>query len=415
MCKPNTAAMAPKGAMKSAAKAAPKKAAAKKVSKDLKPKPTGASPKSKAKAKAKGKSSPSHQDLASQVTETLDEKLARLRQSQNPFADSKLELSKLDRSKLWNRSQRDMKANEEMKADYDNAPTKGARSKVLLAWQLDPAKGDLFRSVTATAMSSQSTQKAEKWTGWSKLLKDGGWTEEEGQMHLASGRFSERECPQTKNVWEYMDNHDITYLRTLQKTKAAAVNQQVEQTEDEEIEFQQFFDSLSVNASSQSLALPGAWDFGTGKSGGKGCPGLLVFGKGKGKSKGKAHEDPIPEEPKTTEQLLEIALCKARQCINHCDKTKLALQEDEAALKKTAYYTKPLAGEYKKYGLGIDSFLVKLKNVVLGKAKNKSLEFLQALLGEACLTIKDCKEFMSAHKAMHQVKDKDKASAKGEE
>jgi hypothetical protein len=80
--------------------------------------------------------------------ETLVDKMHRLRQSQvTNLADAqtlvKNNLTKLDKSKMWQKAQTAMKGDKDLKADYDAAGTKAKQSQVLTAWYLDPSK-DIF-------------------------------------------------------------------------------------------------------------------------------------------------------------------------------------------------------------------------------------------------------------------------------
>lgn len=299
---------------------------------------TGSSPKAKAKAqgqatpkaKAKAKSAAltlANVELASQATDTLNDKLARLRASnsmQELHTNAKSMLSKNDRSSMFIRARSQMGRTPEMKEEWDAANSKSSKTQVLLKWQVDPTgQGSIHTTSKASVSTDQKTTKTEHWVGWQAVVRDGGWTEPEAVAHLQSGRILERETT-TSGVYEYLDSANFVYERSFLKRKEMEKSNIVENDKDD-ISFEEFFDSLHCSSSGGTLSLgQDAWEFGY-KGASKGGPGqvtLVKGGKAKGKGGGPPAPQPAPPEPKTEAQLLEAAWAKARQCLTLLEKQK---------------------------------------------------------------------------------------------
>ena len=82
---------------------------------------------------------------------------------------------------------------------------------------LDPTMQDVWQEMKHTVTGSQALTKTDEWISWTKMLKD--WTEEEIQLHLQSGRFSQRECPDTAGVWELKDNNKVKTEKVVARAK----------------------------------------------------------------------------------------------------------------------------------------------------------------------------------------------------
>jgi hypothetical protein len=144
---------------------------------------------------------------------TIDEKIAALRKSvQSEGVDAAIAgaavLSKLDRSKIWQKAQTAMKGDPQLKADYESASQAGkaAQTRLLLAWRLDPAKGEIYHSCKQSMVDQKDMTKTLKWISHKEALDK--WGEEELNLHLASGKVSWREDPITPGIYEYRNNHD---------------------------------------------------------------------------------------------------------------------------------------------------------------------------------------------------------------
>lgn len=143
---------------KSKAKA---KAAPVEVSKDPK-----AAAKAAAKSQAKPKASPklTAKNLAKHEKEfaqlSFDEKLEVMKDKTPSEIDklSKL-LSKLDKSKLWNRHNTACNNNPELKETRDAQKGKAAKGLLSLSWNLDPSLGPLYESLTKAVIVSEKLKR----------------------------------------------------------------------------------------------------------------------------------------------------------------------------------------------------------------------------------------------------------------
>ena len=59
--------------------------------------------------------------------------------------------------------------------------------------------------------------KTDEWISWTQTLKD--WKEQEIQLHLQPGRFSQRERPDTAGVWELKDNNQVKTEKVVARAK----------------------------------------------------------------------------------------------------------------------------------------------------------------------------------------------------
>ena len=127
-------------------------------------------PKAAAKAAAKAKDVPktdlklTSKNLAKHEKEfiqmTFDEKLAAMK-NKTPAEIEKLSalLSKLDKSKLWNRHNTACNNNPELKETRDAQKGKTAKGLLSLSWNLDPSLGDLYESLTKSVIVSEKMKR----------------------------------------------------------------------------------------------------------------------------------------------------------------------------------------------------------------------------------------------------------------
>ena len=139
-------------------------------------------------------------------------KLAHLRDKSSLTPQQKLDL--LNQSltlKDWNalngRFNTAKGKSDELKKAASENPGNKAHRALVGALALDPTKSDVWQTLTHTVKGSQSTQKTDEWVSWTTMVRD--WTEDEIMAHLSSGRFSQRECPDTPGVWELKDNNKV--------------------------------------------------------------------------------------------------------------------------------------------------------------------------------------------------------------
>lgn len=336
---------------------------------------------------------------------SLNQKMIKLRESlgENPdiaaaMGAYKAGTSKLDKSKLWQKAQTEMKHNPALKEAYEAAPTKGAQGKVLTAWSLDPdGTAGIFKTVTASLGTKSTVMQASKWVGYSKLLQD--WTDTEIEAHLKSGRFASKEDPDTPGVWIYKDQKDISQLKQIEKTKRITGAQQQE-IEDEEVDvFQALYDSCCLGLSEQSFEMGNeAWSFGTiaGKGGkGKGKHVEIrdmpfVQGgsqKGSGQGKGKA----------AVEITLETANSKGKQALNLVQKTALTLEEDRAKVKASSYWNKKIGAQFSSHESDLEDFAKNLKKALVSEMYASNMEAFKKLLASAVMCVKGFNDFKKEH------------------
>lgn len=253
-------------------------------------------------------------------TMSLEDKLHMLRKStkevggDGAVALAKKQLTPLDRSKMWSKVQTEMKTNAQLKEQYDAAQGKDAKGKVITAWHLDPEGGPIFKNITKNIQAEQTLRKKEKWESMKSMSMR--FDQEEIELHIKSGRISERESLTTPGVWEYKDNGDLEVERVVKKGKVLARQQNCEA--DSEDDFSSLFDGTMMGLTNQSISGLGleAWTEGTGTKGkGKGddIEITILKGKGKGKHKGK---DPIPAT--APEDACAEAMAKTKQATSLC-------------------------------------------------------------------------------------------------
>ncbi len=127
-------------------------------------------PKAAAKVAAKAKGVPkTDQKLTSKnlakhekesVQMSFDEKLAVMK-NKTPEEIEKLSalLSKLDKSKLWNRHNTACNNNPELKETRDAQKGKTAKGILSLSWNLDPSLGPLYESLTKSVIVSEKIKR----------------------------------------------------------------------------------------------------------------------------------------------------------------------------------------------------------------------------------------------------------------
>ena len=159
------------------------------------------------------------------------------------------------------------------------------------ALSLDPSMSDVWQQLVHPVKGTQSLQKTDEWVSWKKLERD--WTEEETMAHLASGRFSQRECVDTANVWEYKDNKKMKSVKSLDRPKEVqrSSKQQLkpEQKETDEEDWASAWAAYG-SASSFNDVHPFSSNISKGFCKGDGKTSLPDNRKGKGKGKGSKDE-----------------------------------------------------------------------------------------------------------------------------
>ena len=114
-------------------------------------------------------------------------------------------MSPVDKSNAWNQHQVHLKkkGNESLKKEFDEMDKKGKGLSTALF--LLKKNKSLFASVSKGVSQEVSLKKREKWLTQKEV--DAKWTDQELEVHLASGRLIYREAGH--NVCEFQDTQDI--------------------------------------------------------------------------------------------------------------------------------------------------------------------------------------------------------------
>ena len=275
-----------------------------------------------------------------------------------------------------------MKSDTQLAEDYKNAAGKSAKGKVLMAWKLDPGRGTIYNVLTASMTSTTSLKNAQKWESQTALLNR--FSQDEIDMHISSGRLSERECPQTPGVWEYKDNADITLYSNVDKAKKWTQDQQTDAANTHLDEFDGLFD--------QSLTITDPSNFdGFGKGSGSAAP-QGIKGKGKGKP------NTAPPEPVLEIDLRVAALNKAKNAALCVEKMIMMVEEDQVALKETKYWTASVKKEFLNILESLDKSKKDVKST-LAKKDTVTLEAVSKTLAKTAEQVKEAQRFVQEHKS----------------
>ena len=246
---------------------------------------------------------PGKEDLQSQLskTESLEQKLALVR-SADMGVHEKVELLNQslplkDWNKLNGRYNTAKKRNPEVAALAEQHAGNKKHRTMVACLALDPTMQDVWQEMKHTVTGSQALTKTDEWISWTKMLKD--WTEEEIQLHLQSGRFSQRECPDTAGVWELKDNNKVKTEKVVARAKTMdrSTKEQLK-PENQEKDLEEWGTAWNAYGSANSfndLHLFGAIPPKGGKGGPKGLEATGAgqpSGKAKGGGKGKKELDP---------------------------------------------------------------------------------------------------------------------------
>lgn len=162
-------------------------------------------------------------DLASQLskTESLEQKLQLVRSQDMPLAEKLELLNKSLDLKEWNklngRFNTAKKRGGEVAEVAQQNPGQKKHRVMVGSLALDPTLQDVWQEMKHTVSGTQAITKTDEWISWTKMLKD--WTEDEISLHLQSGRFSQRERPDTPGVWELKDNNKAKTEKTVARGK----------------------------------------------------------------------------------------------------------------------------------------------------------------------------------------------------
>ena len=113
----------------------------------------------------------------------------------------------VEKSNAWNQHQNHLKKpeNKSLKKEFDSLDKKG-RGLATSLFPLTKNKA-VFGNVSRTLSKEDRLKKREKWLSEKEAAAT--WTEKELELHIASGRVQWRECPDTWDVYEYLDTKDF--------------------------------------------------------------------------------------------------------------------------------------------------------------------------------------------------------------
>lgn len=217
-------------------------------------------------------------------SESLDAKLEVLRES-GLDPESKVQLLRdsltpSDWNKANSRFSTAAKRTTELATAAESANKNQGRlghRQIVAGWLLDPTVSSVFTSLTHRVTGGQRITKKDNWVSWKKISET--WTEEEIEMHLATGRIVTRECPDTAGVWEYKDTNEVTMEKTLDRAKvfdqSSKRDLNPEEKEKNEQEWSQIWGAFGSSASFSDVSVFNS------------AMGMQVQPKGKGFAKGK--------------------------------------------------------------------------------------------------------------------------------
>ena len=237
------------------------------------------------------------EDLQSQLskTDSLEAKLDLVRGAEMAVTEKVEILNKSLDLKEWNklngRYNTAKKRNPEVALLAEQHAGNKKHRTMVACLALDPTMQDVWQEMKHTVTGSQALTKTDEWISWTQMLKD--WTEEEIQLHLQSGRFSQRECPDTAGVWELKDNNKVKTEKVVARAKTMdrSTKEQLK-PENQETDLEEWGNAWNAYGSANSfndLHLFGAIPPKGGKGGTKGIEATSAgqpSGKGKGKGKG---------------------------------------------------------------------------------------------------------------------------------
>lgn len=278
------------------------------------------------------------------------------------------------------------------------------KGKAALGWYLSKVTGGRFQGRSQSVRSGQTATKVEQWL--SEKETETRFGHDDMQKHIASGRIVWRECPGTREVYEYQDTQDIKVEKQISKEKTWTQQQEEEKASLEDInDFDGFFDSFISGPASSGMFLDtsdvGMW---LATCSGKGGP---AGGKGAGKGKGKNGKDPKPADPPLSledmseeDKILDIQ-GKSKKMLNLLQQCMVSCQEIEGQVKQSKYFSKAMENDAKEAQASLNKYIKKCKDYVMGKNIKGSEAMKQTLLESANILkkiagmIRDLKAIMS--------------------
>jgi hypothetical protein len=302
--------------------------------------------------------------------------------------DLKAALTKVEHSKVWGQHNTHLKLNPEAAA-AQAAAGKNEKGLAAALWFVKK-ESKKFMNLEVSINSKNALTKVDQWQSEKQMLVK--FTEDELQRHIASGRVLWRECPTTPEVWEYKDQHDISRLITVDKSKKVTEGQEWEPNSGQSELFSDLFDKdldglLADSALfSSTLTVKGAGKGGLSK--GFSGKGLAKGVKGKDAAAAAAAAAALADQ--SEEEKLGLALSKARKMRDITASCISNFEEALAGVKKSKFWSKAarkdadnLLDELQTLAKGLKFILMK-KGVGLEAVRNKILEAASKVKEASC-------------------------------
>ena len=280
-------------------------------------------------AKAKAKAKLTKNSLEKLGTLSLQDKVqAAANESEDPDAAALAlqgSLSKLEKSKLWSKHQIALKRGSQEERDAYNNLSKREKGLAAAAYFLEK-EGKQWLAATKSVGVAEKLKQLEVWESELQML--GKWSEKELEAHIASGRISWRECPGTRDVYEYRDNRNFQKEKTHHRKKEFQSGVESDPLEEDLEKFFCLFEdgewsNMLLDENSKGLGKSGK---GLGKGSGKG----KALGKGQqgsASSKGVQEEDDLGKVLKACRTARNVVIAQQADLGEALEKAKSQLSK----------------------------------------------------------------------------------------
>lgn len=311
---------------------------------------------------------------ACENVETVEEAAGELRKT----------MTDQEKQSAWGKHQTYLKGNpkESKEVEKMSKEEKGLAAAVYLLKKEEPK----FLQVKSIVASNNTLTKGEKWESEKEMLAR--FSQEEFEIHIASGRIKWRSDPWSYGIYNYCDQGNIKRKWQVTRGNEAALAKELEVDDDLEGTFQGWEkkDQQTQLAEFENSLL--------GKSNSKGK--ALTKGKGKGKGKGSqlAIEDGNveDEEPEGQEDDWEECLAKMRKCRDLCQAAINHLEESLAKAKATGRVGTRQKKEVEDLLKQGASNVSKLKTLLVKRSKSLTVEEAKKVMLERTQKAKQLKD-----------------------
>lgn len=313
-------------------------------------------------------------EAACENTETVEEAAGELRKT---MADQ-------EKQSAWGKHQTYLKGNpkESKEVEKMSKGEKGLAAAIYLLKKEEPK----FLQVKSTVASNDTLTKGEKWESEKEMLAR--FSQDEFEVHIASGRIKWRSDPWSYGIYNYCDQGNVKRKWQVTRGNEATLGKEMEVDEDLEGTFQGWEkkDQQTQLAEFENSLL------GKGNSKGK----ALTKGKGKGKGKGSqlAIEDGNVEDevPEGGEDDWEECLTRMRRCRDLCQAGINHVDESLAKAKATGRVGSKQKKEVEDLLKQGASNVSKLKTLLVKRSKNLTVEEAKKVMLECTQKAKQLKD-----------------------